>query len=505
MNAADEILGPSLAAGRGNELALICGTRHITYGELDKLTNRFGNAMLAAGLCRGAPVLLLMKDTPEFVAAYLGIMRAGGVSVALNVRLSAKDLAYVIADSGARLLLAHGEFLPLIAEARTLVSNFPRVVTSQDQNNDFAAFLSGCAEQLDAADLDTTEPCLWAYTSGTTGQPKGVVHIHGSIPLGSKYVEHVLQVGPGTRMFSTSKLFFAYSLGQCVIGGLRLGATLILYDGWPDAAAATAVIERERPDVVLSVPALYRMMLRSEVVKNAAFRHVHTYVSAGERLPEHLCRAWIDTTGCPLLEAFGTTEVLYLFISTTRDAVRPGSCGQPVQWAEVRLLSTDGQKITRPNEPGDLWVRIPSLFHHYHNRPEATAANMKDGWWRTGDVFTTDPEGWWHAQGRSDDMLKISGQWVNPGEVEEMAMTVPGVVEAAAAGIPDKDGLIRLALFAVAAADQSKPELEKRVVDQLRRNLAIYKCPRRIRFINAIPRTATGKVQRFKLREMAAA
>ena len=502
MNAADEILVPALAAGHGDSLALICGERRCTYNELARLTNRFGNAVLAAGIRRGEPVLMLMKDTPELVAAYLGVIRAGGVSVALNTRLMPKDLAFVAADSRARLLIADDEFLPVIAETRSLLSDFPRVVASSAQTDQFADFLAGQADELSAADMEPTEPCLWSYTSGTTGQPKGVVHIHGGIALGSKYVEHVLKVQPGMRIFATSKLFFAYALGQCLIGGLRLGATLILYEGWPDATAAVAIIEREQPDVVLSVPALYRAILRSGVANNEALRRVKTYLSAGERLPEQLHREWIDTTGTTLLEAFGCTESLFLFISTNRDAVRSDSCGRPVPWAEVRLVSGDGCEITRPDEPGDLWVRFASLFDHYHNRPEATAANMRDGWWRTGDVFTIDADGNWHAQGRSDDMLKISGQWVNPSEVEEVTLTVPGVVEAAVVGAPDNDGLIRLTLFAVAAANKSTSELERCVVDTLRSRLSIYKCPRRIHFVDFIPRTATGKLQRFKLREM---
>lgn len=504
MNAADEILGPSLAARRGDTLAIICGERRLTFDQLNRLANRFGNAALAAGLDRGQPVLMLMKDTPELVAAHLGVMRAGGVSVALNTRLTSKELAYVVADSNAELLLAHGEFLPMIVEARALCVKFPTVVTTEarDGNFSFSAFLAGRTEHLASADMNASDPCFWAYSSGTTGEPKGVVHTHGNIPLGSRYVEDVLQVRPGTRMFSTSKLFFAYALGQCLIGGLRIGATLVLYDGWPDANAAATIIERDRPDVVLSVPAMYRAILHAGIAQNEPFRQVHTYLSAGERLPEQLCRAWINATGSPLLEAFGATEALYLFITTTRDAVRPGSCGRPVSWADVRLSSQGGRDVVRPDEPGDLWVRISSLFHHYHNRPEATAANMRDGWWRTGDVFSVDPEGWWHAQGRSDDMLKISGQWVNPGEVEEAAMTVPGIVEAAAVGIPDEDGLVRLTLFAVAATNEPKPEVENRVVDTLRSKLAIYKCPRRVRFVAAIPRTATGKIQRYKLRAL---
>jgi benzoate-CoA ligase len=377
------------------------------------------------------------------------------------------------------------------------------VVATSGQDDDFDAFLAGQSEELASAEMDPEEPALWAYTSGTTGQPKGVVHVHASIPVGEKYVTEVLDIRPGDRMFATSKLFFGYALGQCLIGGLRVGATVILYDGWPDAAAAAQVIEPEQPNVVLSVPALYGAMLREGVAVREAFRRVRTYVSAGERLPEKLGRQWMDVTGGILLEAFGATETIYLFMSTTREAFHLGSCGRPMPWAEVRLTTSDGHEITRPDEPGHLWVRVPSLFLRYNKRPEATAEVRKEGWWRTGDIFSVDADGWWRPQGRSDEMLKVSGQWVSPNEVEEVALSVPGILEAAAVGIPNEDGLVRLALFAVPEVGASKPSLESRVVETLRSNLAVYKCPRNVRFVETIPRTATGKVQRFKLREMA--
>jgi len=502
MNATDEILGPSLASNGGERLAIICRDRRLTFTGLNRLANRFGNAILAAEISRGEPVLILLRDTPELVAAYLGIMRAGAVTVALNTRLAAKDLAYIIADSGARLVLADGNFLSLLAEARALARQSLRVVATGGQDDDFDAFLAGQPEELISAEMDPEEPALWAYTSGTTGQPKGVVHVHASIPLGEKYVREVLEIQPGDRMFATSKLFFGYALGQCLIGGLRLGATIILYDGWPDAAAAAQVIEREQPDVVLSVPALYGAMLREKVAASEAFRRVRTYVSAGERLPEKLGREWMGVTGSILLDALGATETIYLFMSTTRASLRLGSCGRPMPWTAVRLTTADGEDVTRPDEPGHLWVRTPSLFRQYNNRPEATAAVLNDGWWRTGDIFSVDADGYWRHEGRSDEMLKVSGQWVSPAEVEEVALSVPGIVEAAAVGIPNRDGLVRLALFAVAAVGESTLNLESRIVETLRRNLAVYKCPRNVRFVEAIPRTATGKVQRFKLREL---
>jgi benzoate-CoA ligase len=496
MNAADEILGPSLAAGRGDSLALICGERTLTYDQLDRLACRFGNAMLAAGVKRQQPVLMLLDDGPELVAAYLGAMKAGLVAVALNTRLSPKDLSHALGDSGAPLLLAEDTLRDLAAESLSLARASARLVTS-DQ---FDAFLDGAADRLASADMTPEDAALWMYTSGTTGQPKGAVHVHASIPLGERHVYDNLGVRAGDRVFSTSKLFFAYPLGHCLIGTLRCGGTLVLHRGWPDAAAAAQVIERTRPQVVLSVPSLYRVMLKDGVAASPAFREVRTWVSAGENLPAELCRRWMEETGGLMLEGIGATEALFLFIASTPQAMKPGACGRPLPWAEAQLRTPDGTVITAPDTPGDLWVRMASLFRRYHNRPEVTERVLVDGWWKTGDVFAFDAEGWWTPQGRSDDMIKVSGQWVSPSEVEEAALMVPGVADAVAVGIPNEDGLVRLVLYAVPEPGEREPVLEQRIVETLRSKLAIYKCPRTVHFLEAIPRTATGKVQRFKLR-----
>ncbi|MGE5506408.1 MAG: AMP-binding protein [Actinomycetota bacterium] len=489
MNGADALLGPSLAAGRGDVPAVVCDGQSITYAGLDRLANRWGNALLAAGLSRGQPVLFLLDDGPELVAGYLGAMRAGLVPCALNTRLAAKDLAHAVADSGAPLLVAEPALASLVADSGAAV----RVVTDCD------GFITGASDLLASAEVGPEDPALWMYTSGTTGQPKAAVHVHGSIPLGERHVVENLGVRPGDRVFSTSKLFFAYPLGHCLLGGLRAGATLVLHRGWPDAKAAAQVIQATRPQVVLSVPSLYRLMLAEGL--SDAFAQVRTYVSAGERLPEELWRRWHEATGRPILEGIGATEALFLFIANTPAAYKPGACGRPLPWAEAQLRAPDGSVITAPDTPGDLWVRMDSLFRGYRNRPEVTARVLVDGWWKTGDVFTVDVDGWWSPQGRSDDMIKVSGQWVSPAEVEEAALAVPGVSDAAAVGQANADGLIRLVLFAVAAPGESEPALEARVVESLRSKLAIYKCPRTVRFLDAIPRTATGKVQRFKLRE----
>ncbi|CAA7623283.1 3-hydroxybenzoate--CoA/4-hydroxybenzoate--CoA ligase [Candidatus Terasakiella magnetica] len=501
MNGADEILGPNLAAGRGDQLAIVCGETTLTYTELNRLVCRYGNAMLGLGLQRQQPVLLLLDDSPELVAAYLGAMKAGLVPVALNTRLATKDLAHAFADSGSPLLLVEDALLDLAKDAVAMAHSTARMIT----NSDFAPLLATASDTLISADMAPDDAALWMYTSGTTGQPKGAVHAHASIALGERHVRENLGILPGDRIFSTSKLFFAYPLGHCLIGGLRCGATLVLHRGWPDAAATAEVITRTRPKVVLSVPSLYRLLLKDGAASTEAFRAVRTWVSAGENLPADLCRRWMEETGAIMLEGIGATEALFLFIAGTPTAFKPGACGKPLPWAEVQLRSPTGEIITTPDTTGDLWVRMGSLFHRYHNRPDITQRVLRDGWWKTGDVFAFDSEGWWSPQGRSDDMIKVSGQWVSPSEVEEAALCVPGVADAVAVGIPNEDGLIRLVLYAVAEVGEHEPTLETRIVETLRGKLAIFKCPRNVRFLEAIPRTATGKVQRFKLRQEGAA
>jgi len=445
-------------------------------------------------------VLMLMKDTPDLVAAYLGVMRSGAASCSLNTRLVGADIAYIMQDSGAPLILVDRDFLPLVESLKSQVNPFPRVEVRDGPGEGFASFLAGQPETRQSADMRPDELCLLSYTSGTTGKPKGVEHMHGSIEPGERHTRW-MSVKGGDRVFSTSKLFFTYAIACGMMGTLMVGATMILNEDWPDAAIVAAIVEREKPDIVYSVPSMYQRILSDGFAGKDCFKKVRAYVSAGERLPEGVCRNWMDATGSLLLEGIGTTEVLFLFITTTPSALKPGYCGKPVPWVKVKVTDGEGNAIATPNESGTLWVQMPSVFKGYRNKPELTAAVFKDGWWRTGDVFAFDEDGWWYTPGRADDMLKISGQWVSPTEVEEVAMTVPGILEAAAVGAPNKDGLIRLTLFAVADPAEPLEALEQRVVETLRQNLAIYKCPRHVRFIEAMPRTPTGKMQRFKLRE----
>jgi len=325
------------------------------------------------------------------------------------------------------------------------------------------------------------------------------VHCHGDVIVGDAYMA-AFGFGRGERVFSSSKLFFTFALGHVLIGALRTGCTIILYDGWPDGAAIAATVERFRPSIMLSVPAFYRILLQDNLACSPGFAGVRTYLSAGESLPPSLYQRWLEATGVAIVEGIGATETIFMMIGGTPAEHRAGATGKPLPYAETRLIGIDGEEVTRPDGEGILWARMGSLCRGYWQMPEKTRAAFQDGWFRTGDVFTIDGEGWWQHQGRADDLVKVSGQWVSPAEIEECATSVPGILEALVVGAENEDGLVRLSMFLVAGGGEPE-EIKRQVQDKLLATLAKYKCPRRVVFIDAIPRTATGKARRFRLRD----
>lgn len=506
LNATDEILGPTLARGSGNNIAILSADGSMTFSDLDAQANRFGNA-LTPHLGFQDRALLLLKDSPDFVAAYLGIMRIGAVSVALSTRSSAHDLAFAIGDSGAKVLLIDEEFLPLYQQAAGLTTHRPEFVAvrgAPDRGNPtIAELVAGASAQKPQVATRSTDMAFWLYTSGTTGTPKAAIHCHGDVIVGDSYME-AFGYGPGERVFSSSKLFFAFALGHVLIGGLRSGSTIILYEGWPDGEAIVANVERYRPTIMLSVPAFFRTLLRDGYAEHPGFKTVRCYLSAGEPLPEAVYHRWRETTGAPIVEGIGATETIFMMIGGTPQDHKPGATGRPFSYVEVKLLDGEERPVTAPGSPGTLWVRMNSLCRGYWQQPDKTEAAFRDGWFRTGDVFVTDDDGWWYYQGRADDLLKISGQWVSPGEIEECATSVPGIADAIVVGAQDEDGLVRLNMFLVAPAGDDD-HLKQQVQDTLLNTLSRFKCPRQIVFVDSIPRTATGKARRFKLRQWASA
>ncbi len=508
MNGAEELLATALHGGLADSPAILAGEREISYSELVAAACRCGGAFRKCGVEAQDRVLLLVDDSPEFFFAYLGAMKIGAVPVALNLRTSAGELGFIIGDSGCKLIVVGPEFVALLEQAARDLTALPPLVLSEgrsDERPGLADLMKDQPAELDSVSLDPDSMALWMYTSGTTGTPKAAVHRLRSLQAADRYLGAVYGVKPGERLFCTSKLFFAFSLGHILLAGLRLGATAVLNAGWPSAKAIAAVVERHRPDVVFSVPTLYRSLLECELAGSAAFRAVRHFISAGERLPESLFHQWTAATGHPILEGIGATEALMMFLGNRPDDYSAGATGKPLPGIDVRLADEAGDTITEADSPGVLWVRSNCLAAGYWNQEDRTAAAFQAGWYRTGDVFIRDRNGRFHHQGRADDMLKISGQWVGPAEIEEVVLGNPKVSEAAVVGFEDAEGFTRLALCLVPADPAVDCEaLEGELTEALTARLSVYKCPRRFVYLEAFPQTATGKTQRFKLRAIAA-
>ncbi|HFQ15339.1 MAG TPA: hypothetical protein ENK41_03200, partial [Rhodobacteraceae bacterium] len=483
LNAADCLLEPPLKRGLEDHPALLSVDGSLSYAELAAMANRCANLFTGLGAEPQARILLLLHDRPGFFIAYLGAMKAGLVPVALNVRLSASDLGFIIGDSGAKILLVEPDLLALVEQLPAEQREKLTVLTCPDA---LAAQLASQPDRFTSVLLPPEAMALWMYTSGTTGHPKAVVHAIGSLPTATRYFGPLFGVGPQDRIYCTSRLFFAFSLGHCLLAALPLGATVILRPDWPAPELVAETARRWRPTIMLSVPTMYRNLLDGGQADSGAFDSVRLFLSAGERLPARVFGRWQASTGAAICEGVGATETLMMFLGNRPDRARPGVSGQPFPDTEIELRDENGVVITTPGTPGTAFVRCPSLAREYWRQPDKTAAVFRDGWYGTGDMFTRDENGAFSHEGRADDMLKISGQWVSPLEIEAVALEHDQVSEAAVVGIRTGDGLMRLAMcLQTPAADRRR--LEKELAAAITARLSIYKCPRRFIYLDAMP------------------
>ena len=490
MNAAEYLLGEPVLARIGGRIALLCGSEKVSFSELGVHVRRAAAAWRGSGAGPGDRVMILLRDTPEFAAAWLGALYAGAVAIAANTKLSQGDLRFMFEDSGARLFIAEDEFAPSITvfagEHCIGLAHWRQSVVN-------ALPLAAPAETL------PTDPAFWLYSSGTTGQPKGIVHAHKDVLPAGNGMREILGLGEGDTIFATSKLFFAYGLEHALLGPLALGAASVLLPDAVEAGEASEIVARHKPAAFFSVPSFYRRLLALSPQALAPFSSVRYFIAAGERLPSQVFDRWRSATGREILSLYGMSETFCVSMMTPPGTSSPNRTGRPLAGIGTRLVNETGREVAA-GETGTLWIQHPALATCYANRPDATREHFRDGWFCTKDLFTRDAEGFFSHQGRADEFIKIAGQWVQPGELEEAAVANGSIAEAACVRVSDVDGFERLALFVTAGADPQAAIAAATLACET--GLARHKRPKWIRTVKELPRTATGKIQRYKLREL---
>ena len=504
-NVAVSFIDRHLPEGRGEKIAFrVHGGSSCTYAQLAENVNRAGNALLSLGLKPGDRMLMMIKDSCEFVYAFWGAIKAGIIPVPLNTLLRAKDYAFNIENSEAAGVIYSAEFAAEVEPALKQAKHTPKVILrAAGDGETLEAKMKAAGTTLAPAPASPDDDCFWLYSSGSTGNPKGAVHAHRDMVVTSqRYGVETIGLSENDICFSAAKLFFAYGLGNAMTFPLWVGGSAVLFPAAPNPAAMHEVIETHRPTAYFGVPTLYAAQLRAMAEKMPDLSSVRLCVSAGEALPPELLKRWIERTGRPILDGIGTTEILHIFLSNKEDAIKPGASGLPVPGYEAKIVDEAGEPV-KPGDSGSLMIKGDSLLKYYWRNPEKTAASLKDGWMFTGDTYYQDADGFYYCAGRSDDMLKVGGIWCSPVEIEQKLIEHPKVLEAAVVGRKDEDDLIKPEAYIVLAdVGPDADDLKRDLLEHCKSGLARYKYPRWINFVTELPKTATGKIQRFRLRQL---
>jgi len=506
LNAASVFVDENVENGSGNNIALYSGNETMTYRDISQMVNRTGNALKNLGVDLEERVMLILLDSPEFIASFFGAIKIGAVPIPINTMLKADDFQYFLNDSGAKTLVVHDLMLKEIEKIKGNLKYLKNIIVAGNEEARYISFkeiTENESSHLEPAETGKDDAAFWLYSSGSTGSPKGVVHLHHDLIYSSDlYAKNVLGIAEKDITFSAAKLFFAYGLGNSLYFPFRVGASSVLYPEKPDPEKVFQIIERYRPTLFYGVPTLYAKLLQSmeKMDPGPDMSSLRLCVSAGEQLPAEIYHRWKKITGLEILDGIGSTEALHIFISNNQGKVKPGSSGEIVQGYEARIVDENGTEV-QTGEIGNLMIKGDSTAPYYWKKHEKTKKTMIGEWLHTGDKYYKDDEGYfWHC-GRSDDMMKVSGMWVSPVEIENILMSHEAVLECAVVGSPDEDKLVKPRAYVVLKEDHEpssglKEELRKFVLDRA----APYKHPRWIEFVDSLPRTATGKVQRFKLR-----
>ncbi len=504
-NAATYFVDRNLDEGREDRVAIEFQDQALTYKQVARRVNQTGNALRELGVEIETRVMMIVLDSPEFAFCFFGAMKIGAVPVPVNTLLKASDYRTLLNDSRARVLVISAELVPVIEPIVTDLEYIRHIVVvgETDQHTSFHALITGKSDELEAARTSRDDVAFWLYTSGTTGVFRAAVHLHHDmVHYTELYARGILDICQEDRTFSIAKLFFAYGLGNALYFPFAVGATTILHPGRPDPASVFAVVDRHRPTIFYGVPTAYAAMLNAaEQGASVDMHSVRVGVSAGEALPANIYQRWLDRFGVRILDGIGSTEILHIFLSNRLHDARPGSSGKVVPGYDAKIVDDALQPVSQ-GEIGNLMISGDSICAYYWNKHDSTRWAIKGEWMRTGDKYHQDADGYFWYDGRGDDMLKVGGIWVSPTEVESAVSEHPAVLECAVVGAEDSDTLVKPKAYVVTkSGSDAGTELAQSIQEFVKGRIAPYKYPRWVEFIDELPKTATGKIQRYRLRE----
>jgi len=491
-------------AGDASHSAIEYGDAAWTYGEITALANRAGNGLQALGVAREQRVLIALPDSPEFVATFLGAIKIGAVAVPCNTFLGPPEYSYFLRESRAPVVVTTRELLARMEG--TLTDRQTILIVDRDDHHGrllaWKKWTDSSSPELSAADTSRDEPAFWLWTSGSTGTPKAAVHLHQHpVWCARQYGEGVLGLQARDRTFSAAKLFHAYGLGNSLFFPFWTGASSVLFPGRALAEDVYRIIHTKRPTVFFGVPTLFAALLQvPDVERRFDLSSLRFCVSAGEPLPSELYERWHARFHLEIVDGLGSTELLHMYISSRPGRIKAGSSGYPVPGYEVKILNEHDEPLG-PNQVGDLYVKGPSAAIGYWNRRDQTKQKMCGEWFASGDKYSVDADGYYWYAGRTDDMFKVGGEWVSPIEIESVLIRHQAVLECAVVGWETEPGVLKPKAFVVLRNGRlGSDDLVSELQAFVRERAAHYKCPRAIEFLPELPKTATGKIQRFRLR-----